>query len=145
MVTNGTHIIRPPEGYEGFEKATVEVNVPVPNVELSKTQTITTNTTTTIEPSINYDAMQKVIVTTNVQPDTETLEVFNYGTYTPSTGSYYSEVYVYRDQDYILYFDNVTQNQLSNLTTSRKSFIKSKTFNSNDRLPYATYFYVYLK
>ena len=39
---------------------------PQPEIETSKSVTIETNTTTEITPSENYDAMEKVIVTTNV-------------------------------------------------------------------------------
>ena len=61
------------------------------------------------------------------------------------SGYYYSEVNVERDQDYDLYLDNITQNNLTSLTTSRRQFDKSKVFASTDYLPASVSFHTSLK
>lgn len=61
-------------GVEDYENVDVDVTAP-PSTLQTKNVTITTNTTTEVEADEGYDGLDKVNVTTNVQPNLESKEV----------------------------------------------------------------------
>ena len=66
VTANGTYYIKPNAPYSTFERATVNVNVPVPSVQDTKSLTITSNGTVSVTPDAPYDALKKVDVTVDV-------------------------------------------------------------------------------
>lgn len=53
---------------EAFDTYSSKINSIVPSITQTKSQTITTNTTTTITPDSGYNGLSKVTITTNIPP-----------------------------------------------------------------------------
>ena len=138
IVSNDTYIIKPPEGFIGMEKVTLEVNVPQPIEQLVKRVTIDTNTQTTITPDEGYDTMDRVIVTTQVNntPTLQQLSTYILNTYTPSGFDGYDSVEfkTYNGSKYeYLNTTNLTSNVLSALTSFySNNYIDLHTLNPTD-------------
>ena len=53
---------------EAFDTYSSKINNIIPSMTQAKSQTITTNTTTTITPDSGYNGLSKVTITTNIPP-----------------------------------------------------------------------------
>ena len=120
-----------------MEKATVTVDVPQPTIQISKNVTISSNTTTQIEPDEGYDAVSRVNVTTNIQPNLTTLNVQQLNTYTPlSPAVGYSQVTfgAINGYDRLYPYDSsdITSGELTYLSSSPSLFTKEITKGNGD-------------
>ena len=83
---NDPLIITPDTNYSSLNKVTAVVNVPQPNIEIGKSERITSNGIVNVQPDQGYDAMDQVRVNVAVEPALETKTITTNGTYTPSSG-----------------------------------------------------------
>ena len=83
---NDPLIITPDTNYSSLNQVTAVVNVPQPNIEIGKSERITSNGIVNVLPDQGYDAMDQVRVNVAVEPALETKTITTNGTYTPSSG-----------------------------------------------------------
>ena len=92
--------------------------------------------------------MQKVVVTTNIQPTTEELIPTKFNTYVPESGNYYSKVTINPGSPVDHYFttDSISQSTFSNLpVNSYTTKIISSVYTVGDSIPGSYYSYITLK
>ena len=83
--SNGSQNVLPSSGYDGLSSVSLSVNVPVPSIEIGKSERITTNGIIDITPDTGYDALESVRVNVAVPNGTETKSITSNGTYTPTS------------------------------------------------------------
>ena len=83
--SNGTQNVLPSSGYDGLSSVSLLVNVPVPKIEIGKSERISTNGIVNITPDSGYDALESVRVNVEVPNGTETKSITSNGTYTPTS------------------------------------------------------------
>lgn len=88
IVANGEYIAAN-DGYDGY--STVHVDVPAPELVLQNRVVTPTTETQTVKPDEGYDGLRQVAVNAI---KTETKNIRYNGTYTPTEGSFFSEVTV---------------------------------------------------
>jgi len=83
--SNGSQNVLPSSGYDGLSSVSLSVNVPVPKIEIGKSERISTNGIVNITPDSGYDALESVRVNVAVPNGTETKSITSNGTYTPTS------------------------------------------------------------
>ena len=91
--SNGSQNVLPSTGYDGLSSVSLSVNVPVPKIEIGKSQRITTNGIVDITPDTGYDALESVRVNVAVPQPVEQL-------YKSINVSENGEHYIYPDTGY---------------------------------------------
>ena len=120
-----------------MEKATVIVDVDQPLIQTIKNVNIDSNTTTEITPDEGYDAVRKVNVTTDIQPNLTTLNTQQLNTYIPiSPAVGYSQVTfgAINGYDVITPYDSsdITLPELSYLSSNPSLFTKEISKGNGD-------------
>ena len=113
--SNGSQNVLPSSGYDGLSSVSLSVNVPVPSIEIGKSERITTNGIIDITPDTGYDALESVRVNVAVPNGTETKSITSNGTYTPTSPNIgFSSVTVNVPQEHL----NIENSKMVNISTN---------------------------